>query len=217
MEGTPAPERKAALRRRLRSRRARRVADLAAAAADAEGLAGTAMAQAPLQRATRVAGYLALPGEPDPRLLLAQLGTRGVEVVLPVLPVDAAGNAARGPLAWARSGPAAPGPALASGVRVDQPTGPSSPSPGPVEVVLVPALAADTAGTRLGQGGGYYDRTLAALDRLVCRDATRTRTLLVAVVHDDELLDARTEPLPREPHDHRVDAVLTPTRWWTVP
>jgi 5-formyltetrahydrofolate cyclo-ligase len=72
----------------------------------------------------------------------------------------------------------------------------------------MPALAADTGGARLGQGGGWYDRSLAG-----SAGGDAKPRLLVAVVHDDELFDATTDPLPVESHDLRVDAVLTPTRW----
>ena len=63
------------------------------------------------------------------------------------------------------------------------------PSPG-ADLVLVPALAVDRPGFRLGRGGGHYDRTLALLATL-----TRRRPDLVAVVDDDEVLAA-------VPHDH---------------
>jgi 5-formyltetrahydrofolate cyclo-ligase len=76
------------------------------------------------------------------------------------------------------------------------------------DVVLVPALAVDTLGTRLGQGGGYYDATLPQLDPGVP---------IIAVVHDDEVLDASVEPLPCEPHDVPVDGALTPLRRLRLP
>jgi len=72
-------------------------------------------------------------------------------------------------------------------------------------VLLVPALAVDGAGHRIGKAGGFYDRLLADRERL----APAARPLVVAVVHDDELLDA----IPTEPHDERVDAVVTPRRY----
>jgi 5-formyltetrahydrofolate cyclo-ligase len=62
------------------------------------------------------------------------------------------------------------------------------------DVVLVPLLAFDLTGHRLGYGGGYYDRTLAALN---------ARTIGVAYAGQ------RVESLPREPHDHPLEAVLT--------
>jgi 5-formyltetrahydrofolate cyclo-ligase len=69
---------------------------------------------------------------------------------------------------------------------------------GTAEVVVVPAVAVAGDGVRLGRGGGYYDRALAH---------ARPDAVLVAVVHDDELVDA----LPAEAHDHRVGAVVTPS------
>jgi 5-formyltetrahydrofolate cyclo-ligase len=78
-----------------------------------------------------------------------------------------------------------------------------------VDVLLIPALAVDTAGRRLGQGGGSYDRVLARLAEVPCD----RRPPVVACIHDDELLDAVRHPLPEETHDRRVDAVLTPARY----
>jgi 5-formyltetrahydrofolate cyclo-ligase len=72
---------------------------------------------------------------------------------------------------------------------------------GAAEVVVTPALAVDAAGTRLGRGRGSYDRALVH---------ARADAVLVAVVFDDELLDA----LPAEPHDRRMDAVVTPSGGW---
>ncbi|HEY3683774.1 MAG TPA: 5-formyltetrahydrofolate cyclo-ligase [Streptosporangiaceae bacterium] len=65
------------------------------------------------------------------------------------------------------------------------------------DLVIVPALAVDGTGLRLGRGGGSYDRVLARL---------HPNTLTIALVYDDELVGE----LPAEPHDHRVRAVLTP-------
>lgn len=66
------------------------------------------------------------------------------------------------------------------------------------DLVLAPALAVDRDGTRLGHGGGYYDRALPH---------RRRGTSVVAVVHPFELLDPGA--LVREEHDEPVDAVLT--------
>jgi 5-formyltetrahydrofolate cyclo-ligase len=66
-------------------------------------------------------------------------------------------------------------------------------------VVLVPALAVDRTGARLGRGRGFYDRTL------VLRDPAAR---LIAVVRDDELLDE----VPHEPHDVPMTHALTPGR-----
>jgi 5-formyltetrahydrofolate cyclo-ligase len=73
--------------------------------------------------------------------------------------------------------------------------------------VIAPALAVDTAGGRLGQGGGWYDRVLAHARPGVC---------VVAMVFPEEVYDAAQRPLPRQPHDQPVDIVATPTRWQWV-
>jgi 5-formyltetrahydrofolate cyclo-ligase len=65
------------------------------------------------------------------------------------------------------------------------------------ELVIVPAVAVDRSGVRLGRGGGSYDRALARVP-----DAT----LVVAALYHDELVAA----LPFEDHDRRVHAVVTP-------
>jgi 5-formyltetrahydrofolate cyclo-ligase len=72
---------------------------------------------------------------------------------------------------------------------------------GTADAVIVPAVAVDRSGVRLGRGGGYYDRALVH---------ARPGALLVAVVHDDELLDE----LPADPHDRRVGVVVTPSGGW---
>lgn len=147
----------------------------------------------PLARAGRpgapVAAYAHQGTEPGTHLLLAALEAAGVPVLLPVLRPD-------GDLDWARStgelvdGPRAtwnpPGPLLGRGAVAD------------CSVVVVPALAVDRTGTRLGQGGGCYDRAL-----------TRTTGLVVAALHDEDLYDGA---LPREAHDRPVDAAVLPSR-----
>ena len=67
-----------------------------------------------------------------------------------------------------------------------------------VSLVLVPGLAFDAAGGRLGRGGGYYDRLLAS------RDPAKTR--LVGVGFAFQLIP---EPLPLAAHDVRMDEVCT--------
>lgn len=70
-----------------------------------------------------------------------------------------------------------------------------------LDLMLVPGLAVDRSGRRLGQGGGYYDRTLASVPSHV-----EGGPLLAIVLFDDEVLDE----VPHEPHDCRVDAAVTP-------
>lgn len=65
------------------------------------------------------------------------------------------------------------------------------------ELILTPLLAFDDSGTRLGQGGGYYDRTFAALPH----------TTRIGLAYAGQ----RVERLPIEPHDIRLHGVLTET------
>lgn len=69
------------------------------------------------------------------------------------------------------------------------------------DLIVIPALAASADGTRLGQGGGWYDRALVH---------RRPGTPVVAAIFDDEVLEAGV--IPAEPHDVPVDAIITPTR-----
>ncbi len=73
------------------------------------------------------------------------------------------------------------------------------------DLIVIPALAASVDGTRLGQGGGWYDRAL------MHRSPT---TPVVAVIFDDEVAEAGL--IPAEPHDVPVDAIVTPTRTITT-
>ena len=64
--------------------------------------------------------------------------------------------------------------------------------------MIIPALAIDKEGFRLGQGGGFYDRTLA-----------KTKCWSIALINENELLE---ENLPIELHDQKVNAAATATR-----
>ncbi len=65
------------------------------------------------------------------------------------------------------------------------------------DLILVPGLAFDLSGNRLGRGQGFYDRILAEASGIKC-----------GVCHDFQLL----EKIPMEPHDAKVDFIFTPTR-----
>ena len=69
--------------------------------------------------------------------------------------------------------------------------------------MAAPALAVDRHGHRLGRGGGYFDRALAAVPP----------SMSVAVVYDDEVLDE----VPTQPHDRDVGAALTPSALRPLP
>ena len=185
---TSAGEEKASLRRRL----------VAARAALSEAERSTAgrlirdhvLEMPEVSAAGTVAAYYSIGTEPDTHSLIFALWKRGSYVVLPVLLPD-------GDLDWASyEGPDS----LAPGPRgLLQPVEPVR-GPGTVaraDVVLVPALAVGTSGTRLGRGGGSYDRALARVGGQVPT---------IGLVYDDELLPS----VPAEPHDAAVRAVARP-------
>lgn len=138
--------------------------------------------------------YVPFGGEPGSVAWLDLLRGAGARVLLPVIPPE------HGPLRWAEyTGTASLVPGRLRGVL--EPAGPflGPEALGEAGLVLLPALAVDRAGVRLGRGAGYYDRSLPH---------ARPGTSLVAVVRDDELVDQ----LPAEPHDVRMTAALTPSR-----
>ena len=173
---------KPSLRRAVLSRRAAQPADVRERAESA-----AVRALVPRLSGT-VAAYLSVGTEPGTAALLSALAEREVEVLLPVLLGD-------GDLDWARAGDGVqPGP---HGLL--QPAGErlGVDAISRCSAVVVPALAVDRAGHRLGRGGGSYDRALP-----------RTAAWVVALLHDGE---AVTE-LPAESHDAPVHALLTPSR-----
>lgn len=187
---------KATLRRRIRAARRDRPAPERAAAG--RQLARVILAEPVTARAHAVLAYGALPTEPDLQPVIDTLMRRGVRVGLPR--VDENG------LTFAEhTGNWRDGVPVAGGLQIPEPTG-TAMDPRTCDLILIPALAVDRAGVRLGQGGGHYDRT--GLTRL------QPRPPVVAVVFDDEFVP---DPLPAEAHDTRVDAVVTPTAWTWLP
>ncbi|MFF7360827.1 5-formyltetrahydrofolate cyclo-ligase [Streptomyces sp. NPDC008125] len=182
---------KASLRRELLAARAELTAEELADSAAA--LARTALTLPELTGARTVAAYVSVGREPGTRALLDALRARRVRVLLPVLQSDH-------DLDWAVY--EGTGRLLKAGRGLLEPAGPRLGAPAVLDAgaVLLPGLAADTRGMRLGRGGGSYDRVLARLA------AAGAHPALVVLLYGNEVV-AR---VPSEPHDHPVDAVVTP-------
>lgn len=140
-----------------------------------------------------VAAYVSMGTEPGTGPLIEGLREAGTRVLLPVLRSD-------NDLDWAEYG----GPEELARARrgLYEPTGPLL---GPdavalAQLILLPGLAVDPSGVRLGRGGGSYDRVLARVRRVA------TRPALIVLLYADEVVAS----VPNEPHDHLVDAALTP-------
>lgn len=180
--------RKTALRDGLLTARRRR--PLTEIGEVARAIADHLLATAQVRGAATVAAYVSVGTEPGTGPLLEGLSATGTRVLLPVLLPD-------GDLDWAVY--AGPGSLVRARLGLLEPVGPRL---GPdavatADAVLVPALAVDREGVRLGRGGGSYDRALARVP---------VGTFVCALLHDDELL----EEVPRAEHDRRVTAVATP-------
>lgn len=194
--GTDATPAKTALRRRVRSARTRldprdrphldRALGETLAAALPLLLPGGLAPREP------VPVYVDLPHEPPTDAIRVALRAAGARVLLPWLRDDA-------DLDWVGEHQAAtvdamrpPGDLLGRSAVLG------------CRLLLVPALAVDTRGHRLGQGGGSYDRVLARVR------AAPSRALVLAVVHETEIMAAETGAFEVQEHDVRVDGALTP-------
>ncbi len=139
------------------------------------------------------AAYHAVGSELDPMPLLKRLAYQGYDLCLPVV-VDLAG-----PMIFRRWWPGEPLEPDLAGVPAPLPLA-DAVTP---ELILTPLLAFDARGGRLGQGGGYYDRTFATLP-----DALR-----IGLAHDEQEVDH----LPLQPHDIRLHGVLTGSGYRAFP
>ncbi len=167
--------------------RARR-ATLARAIPDHAALLGEYADALEVAAGAMVAGYVSLPDEADPHILLKKLVDKGCELCFPrVAERDKALIFHR----WQPGGVFEPG---AFGVPEPSAHWPeTTPS-----VLLVPMLAFDAEGHRLGYGGGYYDRTLEAL-----RKTGSIRAIGVAFSGQE------VASLPRQAHDQQLDMIVT--------
>jgi len=184
------------LRRDLLAARTRMTPDDVRESADA--LARRALGLPEVAGARAVAAYVSVGVEPGTLALLDALRARGVRVLLPALlpdnDLDWGEYTGEGSLARVRHG---------GRMELFEPAGERL---GPeavtrADVVLLPGVAVDGRGLRLGRGGGSYDRVLARLE------AAGARPALLVLLYDREVV----AHVPAEPHDRPVDAVVTPS------
>ncbi|PKQ25037.1 MAG: 5-formyltetrahydrofolate cyclo-ligase [Actinobacteria bacterium HGW-Actinobacteria-4] len=187
---------RASLRKARLHRSERRLAE------HAQAISEHVLAMPSVAEATCVSVYASRSHEPGTLPLIESLHERGIRVLIPML-----GNGLQ--RGWGEYHGAEDLVERAPG-RPPEPSGDFLPAEAlaDADVVVVPALAVDTAGNRLGQGGGWYDRALA--------DA-REDVPLVALAFANEVFDADQSPLPREAHDHGVHAVITPDGITSLP
>ena len=148
----------------------------------------------PVVTGRRCAAYVPVGAEPGGDGLVEALAAAASMLLLPVLRADA-------DLDWA-----AYAGSLAPATRgLSEPVGPllGVDAIGAAEVVVVPAVAVDRRGIRLGRGGGSYDRALTRVG---------DGAVVVALLYDGELVDR----LPAAPHDRTVNAAVLPSDGWVA-
>lgn len=185
------PSKKRKLREQIKAQRAALTAEeRRSRSLDA---ASTLMSSPTWQNAARVALFHSMDDEIETRLLIQALWKERRPVALPVAPPI--GNplvfrwvTERTPLSKSRYG------AFEPDERAEQA------DPSALDLWVVPGLAFDARGARLGYGGGYYDRTLV--------DTNSNATVVMLCFASQQV-----DQVPEEPHDQRIDAVVTELGW----
>ncbi|MGU9961776.1 MAG: 5-formyltetrahydrofolate cyclo-ligase [Candidatus Puniceispirillales bacterium WSBS_2018_MAG_OTU23] len=142
-----------------------------------------------LKRGDVIAGYWPIKTEIDPRPVMLALAKRGMTTALPRTPAPAAALTFH---QWRD------GDDLVGGLYGTSEPKPDAPICTPT-LLLVPMLAFDDDGFRLGYGGGFYDRSLAVLKQ------SGNRVFALGIAYDSQ----RVDELPLAPHDVKLDGVLT--------
>jgi 5-formyltetrahydrofolate cyclo-ligase len=172
------------LRRAMRTRRR----DLMAVIPDAAERAAAHLPLEALPPFQVVAGYHALGAELSPWPVLRKLQAAGARIAMPVAPAPDAPLLFR---AFEEGQPLEP-----DAAAIPSPT--ASAEALTPDLVITPLIAFDRQGYRLGQGGGYYDRTLAAL-------RAGGRLFVIGLAYAGQEVDR----IPKDAHDQPLDAILT--------
>lgn len=193
-EGDMTKGAKRAMRLAVLQRRSQ-MSEAARAVASAE-LAARLLTLDVIVTARSVAAYWPFGSEPSPVAAMDVLRARGVRILLPVGRAD-------GDLDWA---PYTGSEDLAAGIwRFMEPSAGRDGvgAIATVDALIVPALAVDARGQRLGRGSGSYDRALARVP---------VGGTIIAIVYDDEVVTL----VPTEAHDRPVTTIVTPLRTLAV-
>jgi len=182
----------ASAKRELRAaaRGARAAAFARHGTAAADRLAGHSLSFVHLDPAAVVSGFSAIGDEISALPLLTALGRLGHPLCLPVMQGRAM------PLMFRTWSPGSPTREAVWGIQEPIETAPAVEP----DVLLVPLLAFDAAGYRLGYGGGFYDRTLEGL-------RARKRVIAIGLAFDEQRVDS----VPHADGDQRLDWILTPS------
>ena len=204
MSTLPLNQEKARLRKEFRARRralegvAREQANQAICTA-IESLVGETNAR-------RITAFLAFDGEPNIAPALSRLHAAGVTVCLPVVPSDRSDTSLTF-LPWSgATNPVSSASMQRNSMGIQEPTHGEPVALADVDIVLMPLVAWDRSGGRLGMGAGYYDRALAAL-----RD--HDRPMRVGIALDEQ----RAEQLPMDDWDVPLHAIITQSGRFTFP
>ena len=185
------PQQRHAIRKQMRAFRQQLTPEQQLLAA--RQLSQILMSQPWFQRAKNIAMYIANDGEIDPIVVSAKAQFRGRRCLLPSLHPLKEGQLCfadyNGPRKKNKFGISEPDPKKNTLIKSNQ-----------LDIVLLPLVAFDAAGGRLGMGGGYYDRTFEFLKR-----GTGKKPKLIGLAHDFQ----RMEYLPIESWDVPLDAIVT--------
>lgn len=175
------------LRKEARTRRV--IADMAAPRAVAKVFARRFLNAIPIRPDAVIAGYVRTQFEADPKVILRELQRRGHDVALPAV----------------ESGPDVPLMFRVSGLSQTLikgaygiPAPPKTARAVMPDIVIVPIVAFDRRGYRIGYGAGYYDRALESL-------RARKPIIAVGLAYAAQCVDT----IPREAHDQPLDWIVT--------
>ncbi len=162
-------------------------------------LASLALNTPHIQAASRIAVYLTHDGELSTHLLIDALWQAGKQLYLPLLHPFCPGY-----LLFQRYQPDTPMQTNKFGIAEPKPDVSALLLPAELDMILLPLVAFDAQGQRLGMGGGFYDRTLASIP------ADAVKPLRVGLAHQCQ----QVPQVPVERWDLPLPAVMTPEKFW---